>query len=133
MIFALQSEYVDWGTNAINYERPIQPITIIPELKLKGKTLYKDNFGVPVAQKDDNDMITKKMKEYAWVILRQKLINQCSLRQVFPQSIPFLGETNYQKDFRGFKVAGNPEFSKKKAVNLFNFSSRVNNFIMKGI
>lgn len=65
MIFALQSEYVDWGTNAINYERPIQPITIIPELKLKGKTLYKDNFGVPVAQKDDNDMITKKMKEYA--------------------------------------------------------------------
>ena len=47
----------------MNYERPIQPVTIIPEVKLLGKTLYKDNFSAPKREKDNSDLITQKMKE----------------------------------------------------------------------
>ena len=39
-------------------------------------------------------------------------------------SIPFLGESNYQKDFRGFRVTNNPGFLKKNPVhNHFIYSN----------
>lgn len=39
-------------------------------------------------------------------------------RGVFTQTIPFLGQTSYQKTFRPFKVGGAAQSTKKAAVNL---------------
>lgn len=48
----------------MNYERPIPSETVVPGLKLAGKTLYQDNFGTPKKDdRNDTGVITKKMKE----------------------------------------------------------------------
>ena len=35
---------MNWGGNAVELERPVQSMSIIPELRLNSKTNYKDAY-----------------------------------------------------------------------------------------
>ena len=58
---------MDWRSNVATYERPVQPITIIPDVKLGGTSVYRENFRRLSMdrgkEKESSGVVTQKPKE----------------------------------------------------------------------
>ena len=51
----IKTNFIDWKYNANNTLTPLTEVTVIPNLKFIGKTIYTDNFGGNQPKEDIED------------------------------------------------------------------------------
>jgi hypothetical protein len=87
-------EYVDWKGNQAMMTMPVQPSTVVSNLPFLKRTTMRDDYQKPYKEDDLNDQLR--------AVNKQKKDSS-----IFPV-MPLLGETTYQKHYKGFKVGALP-------------------------